>query len=64
MLGRHFARVERNDVDVRADFADRAAAAAHLETLERGDLAARLPADMGRLVGRCAVTVFAADTRA
>ena len=64
VLGRHFAQVERHDVDVRAVFADRAAAAAYLETLERGDLAARLPADMGRLVARGAVTVFAADTPA
>jgi SAM-dependent methyltransferase len=61
VLGRHFAQVERHDVDARAVFANRAAAAAYLETLERGDLAARLPADMGRLVARGAVTVFAAD---
>ena len=64
VLRRHFARVERHDVEVRAVFADRAAAAAYLETLERGDLAARLPADMGRLVARGAPAVFAADTRA
>lgn len=63
-LRRHFARVERHDVEVRAVFADRAAAAAYLETLERGDLAARLPADMGRFVARGATTVFAADTPA
>jgi SAM-dependent methyltransferase len=63
-LGRHFARVEQHDVEVRAVFADRAAAAAYLETLERGDLAARLPADIGRFVARGAPTVFAADTRA
>jgi hypothetical protein len=56
--------VERHDVEVRALFADRAAAAAYLETLERGDLAARLPADMGRLVARGATTVFTADTPA
>jgi len=64
VLRRHFARVERHDVEMRAVFADRAAAAAYLETLERADLAARLPADMGRLVARGAVTVFAADTPA
>jgi SAM-dependent methyltransferase len=64
VLRRHFARVERHDVEVRALFADRAAAAAYLETLERGDLAARLPADMGRLVARGATTVFTADTPA
>ena len=64
VLGRHFARVDRHDVEVRAVFADRTAAAAYLETLERGDLAARLPADMGRLVARGATTVFAADTPA
>ena len=64
VLRRHFARVERHDAEVRAVFADRAAAAAYLETLERADLAARLPADMGRLVARGAVTVFAADTPA
>jgi SAM-dependent methyltransferase len=64
VLGRHFAQVERRDVDVRAVFANRAAASAYLETLQRGDLAARLPADMGRLVARGATTVFAADTAA
>ena len=64
VLARHFARVERHDVEVRAVFADRAAAAAYLESLERTDLAARLPGDMGRLVARGAPTVFAADTRA
>jgi SAM-dependent methyltransferase len=61
VLRPHFAKVERHDVDVRAVFADRAAAAAYLETLERADLAARLPEDMRRLVARGAVTVFAAD---
>jgi SAM-dependent methyltransferase len=64
VLGRHFAQVERRDVDVHAVFGNREAAAAYLETLQRGDLAARLPADMGRLVARGAVTVFAADTPA
>lgn len=38
VLRPHFARVERHDVDVRAVFADRTAAAAYLETLERGEL--------------------------
>lgn len=64
VLGRSFARVERHDVDVRAVFDDRDAAAAYLETLERGELAARLPDDMGRLVARGAASVFAAQTRA
>jgi len=64
VLRRHFVRVERHDVEARAVFADRAAAAAYLETLERADLAARLPGDTGRLVARGAPTVFAADTRA
>ena len=64
VLRPHFARVERHDVDVRAVFADRAAAAAYLETLEHGELAARLPADMGRLVARGAVAVFAAEAPA
>jgi SAM-dependent methyltransferase len=61
VLGRHFARVERHDVAMRAVFADRAAAAAYLETLERDDLTARLPDDMGELVARGASTVFVAD---
>ncbi|HEX3329750.1 MAG TPA: hypothetical protein VHS27_07495 [Gaiellales bacterium] len=41
-----------------------AAAAGYLETLEGGDLAARLPADMGRLVARGAVAVFAGEAPA
>ncbi|HKV68314.1 MAG TPA: class I SAM-dependent methyltransferase, partial [Gaiellales bacterium] len=64
VLRSHFARVDRHDVEVRAVFADRAAAAAYLETLERGELAVRLPAGMGRLVARGVVTVFAADAPA
>ena len=64
VLGRTFARVERYDVAVAAVFADRDAAAAYLETLDRADLAARLPEGMGRLVARGAVTVFVAEAPA
>jgi SAM-dependent methyltransferase len=64
VLGRTFARVERHDVAVTAVFADRDAAAAYLETLDRVDLAARLPEGMGGLVARGAVTVFVAETPA
>jgi SAM-dependent methyltransferase len=64
VLGRRFARVERHDVDVAAVFADRDAAAAYLETLERAELAARLPEGIGPLVARGASTVFVAEAPA
>jgi SAM-dependent methyltransferase len=60
-LGRHFAHVERHDVEATAVFADRAAAGAYMETLERGELADRLPDGPWPLIARGAPTVFAAD---
>jgi SAM-dependent methyltransferase len=61
LLERSFERVERRDVQTRAVFADRAAAAAYLATLERGELAERLPEFAAPLVARGAPTVFFAD---
>lgn len=61
-LERHFARVERVDLEPTAHFADRAAAAAYLATLGREDLAARLPEFDEPLVVRGHTTVFVADT--
>ncbi len=61
LLSRHFAGVRRTDVETRAVFADRAAAAAYLATLGRGDLAERLPDFTEPLVASGAPTVFVAD---
>jgi SAM-dependent methyltransferase len=61
LLSRHFASVRRTDVRSRAVFADRAAAAAYLGTLDRGDLAERLPEFTEPLVASGAPTVFVAD---
>jgi SAM-dependent methyltransferase len=58
MLGRHFVNITRVDMAARAVFPDRAAAAAYLETLGRGELAGRL----GELVACGAPTVFLAET--
>ena len=63
ILGRHFARISRVDMVARAVFPDRAAVAAYLETLERGELAARLGELDGPLVAGGAPTVFLAETR-
>ncbi len=60
-LERHFATVERQDVRTRAVFPDRAAAAAYLETLDRGELVGRLPEFSEPLVAHGAPTVFVAD---
>jgi hypothetical protein len=51
-------------VQSQAVFADRAAAAAYLETLGHGDLAARLPELAEPLVASGAPTVFVADRAA
>jgi ubiquinone/menaquinone biosynthesis C-methylase UbiE len=61
LLAPHFARMERADLQTRAEFADRAAAAAYLATLGRGELAERLPELTEPLVARGAPTVFVAD---
>jgi SAM-dependent methyltransferase len=60
-LERHFARVDRVDLEPTAYFADRAAAAAYLATLGREELAARLPELHEPLVVRGHTTVFVAD---
>jgi ubiquinone/menaquinone biosynthesis C-methylase UbiE len=60
-LQRHFASVERQDVETRAVFQDRHAAASYLATLERGELADRLPDFVEPLVARGTPTVFVAD---
>jgi SAM-dependent methyltransferase len=61
LLERSFEPVERWDVHTRAVFADRSAAAAYLATLERGELAERLPEFGEPLLARGAPTVFVAD---
>ncbi len=61
LLARHFARVVRTDVETRAVFADRAAAAAYLATLGREELAERLPEFTEPLEASGAPTVFVAD---
>lgn len=60
-LERHFARVERIDLEPTAYFGGRAAAAAYLATLGREELAARLPEFDEPLVVRGHTTVFVAD---
>lgn len=64
ILSRHFVSVSRVDMAARAVFPDRAAAAAYLETLERGELAERLGELDGPLVASGAPTVFLAETAA
>jgi SAM-dependent methyltransferase len=61
-LARHFARIERRDLEPRAHFPDRATAAAYVESLGRADLAERLPESPWPLTARGATTVFVADT--
>ncbi len=60
-LERCFASVTSHNVKTHAVFADRPAAAAYLATLERGDLAERLPELPEPLVARGTTTVFVAD---
>jgi SAM-dependent methyltransferase len=60
-LGPHFAEVATHEVDTRAVFGDRAAAAAYLESMERHDLAALLPDAGWPLVARGGTAVFVAD---
>jgi SAM-dependent methyltransferase len=61
MLERHFVNITRVDMVARAVFPDRAAAAAYLETLGRGELAGRLGELDGPLVASGAPTVFLAE---
>jgi SAM-dependent methyltransferase len=60
-LERRFASVRRHDVETRAVFPDRLAAATYLATLERSDLAERLPELPEPLIARGTPTVFVAD---
>jgi len=62
LLARHFARVERRDLEPRAVFADRATAAAYLDSLGRGELVERLPGGPWPFVASGATTVFVAQT--
>jgi SAM-dependent methyltransferase len=60
-LGRHFARVERHDVETRAVFPDRAAAAAYLASLGRDGLVEQLADAPWPLVATGATSVFVAE---
>jgi SAM-dependent methyltransferase len=62
ILERHFHRVERVDVATRAVFPSREDAARYLASLDRADLADRLPEFGLPLIARGAPTVFVADT--
>jgi ubiquinone/menaquinone biosynthesis C-methylase UbiE len=62
-LARHFARVERRDVEGTAVFPDRAAAYAYVSaSVTRAELAERLPQFGGALVCTRRVAVFVAET--
>jgi len=63
-LRRHFDDVARTDLRPHAVFPDRDAAARYIETLDRGELAARLPEFDGPLVLSGAAIVFVADRAA
>jgi SAM-dependent methyltransferase len=60
-LERHFEHVECHDVRSKAVFADRAAAASYLATLERGALAERLPEFGKPLEAHGSLAVFVAS---
>ena len=60
-LERHFGHVERHDVQSKAVFADRAAAAAYMATLDRGTLGEQLPEFTEPFVARGAIAVFVAS---
>lgn len=60
-LTRHFASVERHDLDTRAIFPDRHAASSYLATLEVPGLAERVPEFADPLIARGTPTVFVAD---
>jgi ubiquinone/menaquinone biosynthesis C-methylase UbiE len=60
-LERRFVSVRRHDIETRAVFSDRMAAATYLATLERSDLAERLPEMPEPLIARGTPTVFVAD---
>ena len=57
----HFGSIATHEVDTRAVFGDRAAAAAYLESMERHDLAALLPDTGWPLTARGGTAVFVAD---
>jgi SAM-dependent methyltransferase len=60
-LRAHFSRVERIDIATHATFADRNSAAAYLESIDRGDLVARLGYATWPLRARGATAVFVAE---
>jgi ubiquinone/menaquinone biosynthesis C-methylase UbiE len=60
-LARHFTHVTQIDMQTRAVFPDRASAVSYLESLERGDVAERLPDQPEPLNVHGAPTVFMAD---
>ena len=60
-LRAYFSKVERLDVATHAVFPDRDAAAAYLRSIDRSDLAKRLPRFDGPLHARGATAVFVAD---
>jgi ubiquinone/menaquinone biosynthesis C-methylase UbiE len=60
-LDRHFGHVERHDAQSKAVFADRAAAAAYMATLDRGALSERLPEFAEPFVAHGATAVFVAS---
>jgi len=60
-LGAYFSKVERHDTATYAMFRDRNEAAAYLKSIDRGDLAERLPHSNWPLRARGASAVFVAD---
>ena len=60
-LESHFASVEQLDITTYANFADYGAAAAYLSSMDRKDLAARLPVEGWPMRACGSVTVFVAD---
>jgi SAM-dependent methyltransferase len=60
-LGRYFSGVERHETATHALFPDRDAAASYLSSIDRSDLASRLPQSGWPLNARGATAVFTAD---
>jgi SAM-dependent methyltransferase len=56
-----FTRVQRHDIATHAEFSNRSVAAGYLASVNRGDLAARLPVDGWPMRASGATTVFVAD---
>lgn len=60
-LRSHFTSVEKRDVRTRAVFPDRATAVAYLDSVNRGDLAEKLPASTWPFEAGGSTTVFVAE---